>query len=226
MDKSYEPILTTRDGLWRYRLGDVVYIVGFDPESKSPIFKCSGRRTSVHLYSYATDMASDVWDRLTIRIPSMQITDSQLLAAIQTLSSDDTIRVQEFTTALDDRTPIPAVGFFIELGGPLGASMHSHVAWCRAVTHQFNHTTGPNAHLARQKLFDALVVTNIEHKRGLEQGKINLPTIRIVKAGTFREYRHWKGEHSNIASGQIKVPAVLLTPTVQEWILERVVQEL
>ncbi|KAI9571597.1 GH3 auxin-responsive promoter-domain-containing protein [Boletus coccyginus] len=184
--RYYEPILTTRDGLWRYRLGDVVCIIGFDPESNFPIFKYSGRRT------------------LTIRIPSMQITDDQLLTAIQTLSSDDTIQVQEFTTALDDRMLLPAVGFFVELGGPLG----------------------PNAHLARQKLFDALVATNIEHKRGLEQGKIHLPTIRIVKAGTFAEYRHWKGESSNIASGQIKLPAVLLHPTAQEWILERVVQEL
>ncbi|KAI9571612.1 GH3 auxin-responsive promoter [Boletus coccyginus] len=184
--RYYEPILTTRDGLWRYRLGDVVCIVGFDPQSNSPVFKCSGRRT------------------LTIRIPSMQITDDQLLAAIQTFSSKDTIQVQEFTTVLDDRSSLPAVGFFIELGGPLG----------------------PNTHLARQKLFDALVATNIEHKHGFEQGKIHLPTIRIVKAGTFAEYRHWKGESSNIASGQIKVPAVLLNPTVQEWILERVVQEL
>ena len=94
------------------------------------------------------------------------------------------------------------------------------------MTHESNHASGPNAHLARQKLFDALVATNTEHKRGLEQGKIHLPTIRIVKGGTFAEYRHWKGESSNIASGQIKVPAVLLNPTVQEWILERVVQEL
>jgi len=96
----------------------------------------------------------------------------------------------------------------------------------QSVTHKSNHATGPNAHLARQKLFDALVATNIEHKRGLEQGKIHLPTIQIVKAGTFAEYRHWKGENSNIVSGQIKVPTVLLNPTVQGWILERVVQEL
>jgi len=94
------------------------------------------------------------------------------------------------------------------------------------VTHESNHASGPNAHLARQKLFDALVATNTEHKRGFEQGKIHLPTIRIVKGGTFAEYRHWKGESSNIASGQIKVPAVLLNPTVQEWIVERVIQEL
>ena len=45
--KYYEPILTTRDGLWRYRLGDVIYIVGFVPGSKLPIFNHSGRRWSI-----------------------------------------------------------------------------------------------------------------------------------------------------------------------------------
>ena len=45
--KRYEPIVTTRDGLWRYRLGDIVHIVGFHPESNSPLFKCVGRRVSV-----------------------------------------------------------------------------------------------------------------------------------------------------------------------------------
>ena len=57
-------------------------------------------------------------------------------------------------------------------------------------------------------------------------GQIRIPTIWIVKAGTFAEYRQWKGENANIASGQIKVPLIVLDPTVQEWILERVIQEL
>ena len=51
----------------------------------------------------------------------MQITDDQLLAAIRIFSSEDAVQVQEFTTVLDDRELFPAVGFFIELAGPLGA---------------------------------------------------------------------------------------------------------
>ena len=34
---KYEVILTTRDGLWRYRLGDVVEVVGFDPRDGQPV---------------------------------------------------------------------------------------------------------------------------------------------------------------------------------------------
>ncbi|KAG6375687.1 GH3 auxin-responsive promoter [Boletus reticuloceps] len=184
--KHYEPILTTRDGLWRYRLGDVLHIIGFHPESNSPLFKVAGKRS------------------LIIHFPFTQIIDDQLLAAIQDLTSEGTIRVHEFTTVLDDSALLPAVGFFIELDGPLG----------------------PSAHVAPQKLLDALAANNSELQPALELGKMRLPTVRIVKAGTFAEYRQWKGERVNVASGQIKVPLVLLDPVAREWISERVVQEL
>ncbi|KAG0699411.1 hypothetical protein DFH29DRAFT_877320 [Suillus ampliporus] len=35
--RHYESVLTTRNGLWRYRLGDVVSVKGFDPEDGMPI---------------------------------------------------------------------------------------------------------------------------------------------------------------------------------------------
>ncbi|KAI5995277.1 GH3 auxin-responsive promoter-domain-containing protein [Pisolithus orientalis] len=35
--KHYEVVCTTHDGLWRYRLGDIVEIAGFDPTDGSPI---------------------------------------------------------------------------------------------------------------------------------------------------------------------------------------------
>lgn len=86
--------------------------------------------------------------------------------------------------------------------------------------------TGPNAYLAPQKLFDALVATNIEHLGAFENGQMRLPTIRIVKAGTFGDYRSLMSKKRNICSGQVKVPMVLVLPFVRELILERVVREL
>ena len=77
--KYYEPILTTRDGLWRYRLGDVLYIVGFVPGGKLPIFNHSGRRWSVYYHSYAPYMTSD--DSLG------QVDDSPLAYAGRRLSA-------------------------------------------------------------------------------------------------------------------------------------------
>ncbi|KAG9312101.1 GH3 auxin-responsive promoter [Chiua virens] len=177
--KKYEPVITTRDGLWRYQLGDVVEIIGFDNKNSVPVFKHFGRRS------------------LTLRFTDRQITDGQLLAVVEGVSSDDVIRVLEFTTVMDDRTLPHAVGFFVELAGPLG-----------------------------QRFFDALVATNAEHRRAHDLGRMSLPTIRIVRPGTFTEYRHWKAEIANVGSGQIKVPPVLHQPNEQDWIVERVVQEL
>ncbi|KIO10342.1 hypothetical protein M404DRAFT_21304 [Pisolithus tinctorius Marx 270] len=37
--KHYEVVCTTHDGLWRYRLGDIVEIAGFDPTNGSPIMR-------------------------------------------------------------------------------------------------------------------------------------------------------------------------------------------
>lgn len=37
--KRYEVVLTTRDGLWRYRLGDIVEVAGFDPRDGQPIIR-------------------------------------------------------------------------------------------------------------------------------------------------------------------------------------------
>ena len=51
------------------------------------------------------------------------------------------------------------------------------------------------------------------------------PTIRILKPGTFREYRHWKAETSGINAGQIKVPIMVTDPATLEWLSERVMIE-
>ncbi|KAG6381987.1 GH3 auxin-responsive promoter-domain-containing protein [Boletus reticuloceps] len=183
--KHYEPIFTTRDGLWRYQLGDIISIIGFDAKSGAPVFTHSGRRS------------------FTIHLAHTQITGEELLAATQALDADpeDVLHVQEFTTVIDDRAVPTTVGFFAELAEPLG----------------------PNAHLAPQRLFDALVATNVELKRLQAHGKMRLPTIRIVEAGTFAAYRRLKTERARVPSGQIKVPLVLLQPEMQAWILERVV---
>ncbi|KAH0828160.1 GH3 auxin-responsive promoter-domain-containing protein [Lanmaoa asiatica] len=166
--KQYEPILTTRDGLWRYRLGDILYIVGFDDETNSPVFKVSGRRVS------------------QIMLRHTHVTEDQLLETIRVFSLEDVIEVQEFTTMVDNRAIVPTVGFFFELTGPLG----------------------PNTDQARQKIFDALATTNVEHQPAIGLGLFCIPNDPH------------RGE------GHIKVPLVLVDPAVQDWILDKVVQEL
>ncbi|KIK12743.1 hypothetical protein PISMIDRAFT_18503 [Pisolithus microcarpus 441] len=42
--KKYEVVLTTGDGFWRYRLGDVVEALGFDPRDGQPVVRYVERR--------------------------------------------------------------------------------------------------------------------------------------------------------------------------------------
>ncbi|KIJ06317.1 hypothetical protein PAXINDRAFT_103419 [Paxillus involutus ATCC 200175] len=182
--KQYQVVLTTRDGLWRYPLGDIIEIVGFDTNGGSPVFKYTGRKS------------------LSIRFPHALISESDFVSAIQAISSEDIIQVHEFTVVVDDRELPATAGYFVE--GPLGS----------------------RSHFARQKLFEALDATNIAHRRALDNGRIRLPTIRIVKPGTFMEYRQRKGKKLNFGAGQIKVPVVLSESACKEWLEERVVEEL
>jgi len=40
----YEPVLTTRNGLWRYRVGDVVTVKGFASDDGLPVINYLHRR--------------------------------------------------------------------------------------------------------------------------------------------------------------------------------------
>ena len=42
--RRYEVVVTNQDGLWRYRLGDVVEISGFDPTDGVPVIQFVERR--------------------------------------------------------------------------------------------------------------------------------------------------------------------------------------
>ena len=85
---------------------------------------------------------------------------------------------------------------------------------------------GLNANSARQKAFKALVSTNDNHQRAFDTGRLRQPTVRIVKPGTFSDYRRWRGERLNTGIGQIKIPVVMVDPASIEWLEERVVKEL
>ncbi|KAI5992049.1 GH3 auxin-responsive promoter [Pisolithus marmoratus] len=141
---------------------------------------------------------------LAIQFQYAAITEAHLVSIIQAINTEDIVKVQEFTAVVDQREPVQTVGFFLEIMGD----------------------TGPSAKLARHRAFEALVTTNEKHQHAFDTGKIRLPTIRIVKPGTFAKYRSWRGETMNADVGQVKVPVVMSNEAQQEWIAERVITEL
>ncbi|KAI6044748.1 GH3 auxin-responsive promoter [Pisolithus marmoratus] len=98
--KHYEIVCTTRDGLWRYRLGDVIEIAGFDPMDGTPIIRYFERRNVV------TWMAGG------------ELTEKHITTAI--LAVQDTLApIVEFTAIIDSQSGIPSLGYLVEVDGEL-----------------------------------------------------------------------------------------------------------
>ncbi|KAH7918530.1 hypothetical protein BV22DRAFT_1115413 [Leucogyrophana mollusca] len=172
--RKYEVVMTTYDGLWRYRIGDVVEIAGFDPCDGVPVLKYVERRNAGALGGVMT-------------------TEKQLTEAI--LATEKTLgRFVEFTVVVDERVMPRRFGYLVEV---LGA-------------------------VALGQLRDELCRSNANIKRCLDQGSIGEPTIRILKPGTFSEFRKWKIDLAKTGAGQMKVPVVLSDEAAQQWLFERV----
>ncbi|KAG9311384.1 GH3 auxin-responsive promoter [Chiua virens] len=99
----YEIVVTTRDGLWRYRLGDVVEIADFDPIDDSPILRYVERRGAF------------------LRLTSGMISEEQLKTAI--FSAQDVLgTITEFTVIVDERKMPPSLAYLVEIDGELAPS--------------------------------------------------------------------------------------------------------
>ncbi|KAF8892912.1 GH3 auxin-responsive promoter-domain-containing protein [Infundibulicybe gibba] len=183
--KKYEVILTTRSGLWRYRLGDVLEIVGFAPEDGSPLIRFWERRNAVMCVS------------------AEFVSEAELHRAVGSIE-DIVGRVMEFSVVIDDRWFPRRYGFLLELKSEPGP--HSHAAPCRLQEYLFS-TNGTFAQFS-------------------SDSEVGVPSVRVLAAGTFSEYRSWRVRVSGGGSGQIKVPTVVYNPEVRDWLVEHVVQEL
>lgn len=183
----YEPVLTTRNGLWRYRIGDVVAVKGFAPDDGLPIINYLHRREGGFVMAFGTTC-----------------TESQLTSAIVSAADRWIGQIIDFTIVGDDRdTPI-TYGYLIEIGGAIEK----------------------DARMATQQTFEDLMAANDEFRTAFWQGRARKPTIRLLKKGTFAEYRQQKCNKTNVSISQVKVPVVLSDPTFREWLLQQVVVEL
>ncbi|KAG2340229.1 hypothetical protein BDR05DRAFT_890175 [Suillus weaverae] len=99
----YEPVLTTRNGLWRYRLGDVNTVKGFAPDDGLPVINYLHRREGGLVMAFGTTC-----------------TESQLTNVIVSAAKRWIGQIIDFTIVGDDRdTPI-TYGYLIEIGGEVG----------------------------------------------------------------------------------------------------------
>ncbi|KIK16197.1 hypothetical protein PISMIDRAFT_686591 [Pisolithus microcarpus 441] len=171
--KKYEVVLTTRDGFWRYRLGDVVEVVGFDPRDGQPV----------------------------VRYVEVLTTETQLRSAVDA-TSDLLGGVSEFCVCPDYRESVGRYAFIVELQVNLGA----------------------NAATAPSSLHASLQNLNKNYRRDSLSGKIDVPVVRVLRPGTFGEFREWKIRTSGGAAvGRVKVPVVVWDEGSRVWLEGRVV---
>jgi len=93
----YEILLTTQDGLWRYRLADVVEVAGFDPSDGAPIVQFVERRNVI------------------LRFRDCMITEKELRAAMSCASEKSLTYIVDWTATMDERQSPATIGFFVEL---------------------------------------------------------------------------------------------------------------
>ncbi|KAG1863056.1 GH3 auxin-responsive promoter [Suillus subluteus] len=99
----YEPVLTTRNGLWRYRIGDVVTVKGFAPDDGLPVINYLHRRDGSLGLAYGSTC-----------------TESHLTNAIVSASTRWIGQIIDFTVVADDRDTPVTYGYLVEIGGEIG----------------------------------------------------------------------------------------------------------
>ncbi|KAH7904365.1 GH3 auxin-responsive promoter [Hygrophoropsis aurantiaca] len=188
----YEIFLTTRNGLWRYCLGDIIEVAGFDPNDGSPLLRYVERSNR------------------ELRLGVVSITETQIIEGI--LAGEKSLgKINEFTVIIDERTSLRRLGYFVELHDALNFNISR---------------LEPNAHLALHEIHDELRRINYNVNVNFSNKVIGEPTIRILKPGTFREYRQWRLGIARTAAGQTKVPVFVMDEATKEWLKERVMHEL
>ena len=159
---------------------------------------------------------------LGIRFHRSLITESDLMGVIRAINADGIVEVHEFTAALDDREFPSTVGFFLEINGE-ATSMVAIIFWTCS-THVIY--VGSNAGLLKAKSLEAFLAIHDNHQTLINNGVICPPTIRVVKSGTFMEYRRWKVDTMGVGMSQVKVPVVMWDSNALKWLTERVAREL
>ncbi|KAH7918154.1 hypothetical protein BV22DRAFT_1134818 [Leucogyrophana mollusca] len=102
----YEIVLTTRDGLWRYRLDDIIEVAGFDPSDGTPILKYVERRNVV------------------ARPGGIETAGKTLADAI--FGTQATLgKIVEFTVVNDERVMPPCLGYLVEIEGAISPNAHT-----------------------------------------------------------------------------------------------------
>jgi hypothetical protein len=84
---------------------------------------------------------------------------------------------------------------------------------------------GPSPTSVSQEIHGYLQRHNENYLRETQAGKIAPPVVRVLRQGTYGEFRDWKVHVTGMGAGQIKVPPVVWDEELRNWLGVRVIGE-
>ncbi|KAH7884904.1 GH3 auxin-responsive promoter [Phlebopus sp. FC_14] len=166
--KRYEVIVTTHNGLWRYRLDDIVEITGFSPLDGSPILNYIERRSAgIHLWF--------VW------------TPESVIREAIGAAQDALGKILEFTATTEETVSPARFDYFVEVAGDSEPNLQAaseqvfdtlcatNNAYQRALdTGKFQK---PKIHVVKQGTFQEFRRWKAEQGSGISVGQIKVPVV-------------------------------------------------
>ena len=140
---------------------------------------------------------------------------------IREINARKVMDMLEFTAVLDERHAPETVGFFFEMTrDATGISIATDLEARRS------YGLDLDAELCKRTVLEAFSAMHSDHQDLIDIGMLRPPTIRVVKPGTFMEYRRWRVDVKGTGVNQAKIPAVMWNPEALEWLQDKVVREL
>lgn len=174
--EKYEIVFTTYEGLYRYRIGDVVKVLQVSSDNKPPLIELIGRSKS-------------------LSVQSEKLTDFQIGNAINALKNDFSWKrfiIQDYIVSADV-TPIPPRHkFWIEVATTQDTS----------VVELYSADIACAEEVVDSQLSEVNEVYHSSRKRNM----ISCPKITPVKPGTFDKLLKAMKAKSSVTEGQLKIP--------------------
>ena len=197
-NEVYELVLTTTEGLYRYRIGDLIKVLKVSPDSSEPpVVDILGRT------------------KMTLSVYAEKLNEFHLTAAFSALCNGPwkSLSVADFIVTANFRTVPPHHNFWI------GIEVHKSEP-----DSMQEHGVSPDYLMEGASFIDTqLAEVNGSYASGRSQNFIGPPRIILVAAETFRAIVKRLKMTSPVTETQLKIPHITSNPELIDTLQENII---
>ena len=197
-DEVYELVLTTTEGLYRYRIGDLIKVLKVFPDSSEPpVVDVLGRT------------------KMTLSVYAEKLNEFHLTAAFSALCNGPwkSFSVADFIVTADFSTVPPCHNFWI------GVKVHKSEP-----DSMYEHGVSPDYLMEGASFIDTrLAEVNGSYANGRSQNFIGPPIITLVAAETFAAIINKLKMNSPVTETQLKMPHITSNPEFVEILQKNII---